>query len=226
MKTDAKRPKYYSPSKDLTEFVAERLQSERISIERTRAGEELTDSETKVLRKLATRKTRILDKVFQQMADLTFFFESIAAYKELQDLFENDLSDLIGLKQETQTSNALSHNQRYPIFFQPDAFRRLVGAVLAVNNDADESFRLSLPYEMQELIHKKMDRVMPTGITFEIAQIMLSDMKRAMAWTKLYASGVKDDDNLGYHRALGYSFRAPIPHRSYVKELESRGRIL
>src|SRR5437870_4796919 len=110
---DSLRLKYYSPSRELVGFITERLQYERLELRKTRAGRELSQADKNLRRKLATDKVRVLDKIFQAMANLSFFFESISAHKELQELFDDDLIDLLGLKQERHESQDLQNGKHY-----------------------------------------------------------------------------------------------------------------
>jgi hypothetical protein len=62
-------------------------------------------------------------------------FKSVATHTELQELFDGDLKDPIGSKQEEQRSTRLSDSNRsYPVFFQPNIFQRLAAAMLARDN--------------------------------------------------------------------------------------------
>ena len=88
--------------------------------------------------KLKRRKNYIVDKVFQSMANLLFFFESIGnvpsstwiritpdkrkrkideigreAHKELQKLFEDDVKDLLGIR----SKNPKDKKQSYAFSF-------------------------------------------------------------------------------------------------------------
>jgi len=95
----------------------------------------------------------------------------------------------------------------------------------AVNVADDKSFRLVLANILQQIIYDKLDRQNHDDITRVIAEVMLSDIRRASAWTNLYSSSVAKDKT-PYHRAIGYSFHPIQTFRSYEYELEHRKKIL
>lgn len=208
--------------------MSKRLQFERMEIEKTRAGAKLSPDEMRLGKRLATSKSRIADKISQEMADITFYFESLAKHKELQELFDNESKDLMGLRQEIQKSiHRTEKGKHYPIYFRPETLQRLITAILAVESEGDESYRLSLLDVLQQIVYSKVVRQKPSNVTDEVTEIMLMDIKRALAWTKLYASNAKvKGDEIGYHRALGYSLRPTYPSRSYTKEIDHYGKIL
>ena len=61
--------------------------------------EGLTNEEKKLDRQLRVDKTRILENIiFPSMVNLTFFLECISNHKDLQNVFDNDLKELFGIK--------------------------------------------------------------------------------------------------------------------------------
>lgn len=216
--------KHYVPSEDITRFFAERLRLERLTLLKEAAETKLSKDEDRLLRRLRTAKSRLLDKVSQEIVDLVFFFESIAAHKELQDIFENDLKELLGVKEYLLVATDPLDGREYRPYFHPETFKRLVSAILTIYAGNDNSYRLVLTDSLQELINDKLRNQKRPDMTEEISNIMLSDIQRAQVWTKLYASGIKKDATQ-YHRAIGYSLRTIYTPRSYESELESHSKI-
>lgn len=267
------RLKYYNPEQGLTDLLWKRLQFERMALEKTRAGETLSVDEVKERRRLATEKVRVLDIIFQSMANLLFFFEWVAGHKELQELFDDDIIDLLGLKLERQESGqfdygktitlknlgketdkaledekgkdqtnlrdgkglapeepekkngSVENEKPYQIFFKPDTFQRLIRAMLATRNSNEQGFRLSLLYIMQQVILEKVERRDIPDDDNSVTAIMLDDLRRAIAWTKLYASEAVMEDT-SYRRAIGHFPNPNYPFRSYVEEFDHYGKIL
>jgi hypothetical protein len=222
---------YYFPSAQIVRYIAERLQYERLELKKKRAGEDLSERDNRFRHKLATDKVRVLDKIFQAMADLSYFLESISAHIELQEIFDDDLKELLGLKIERQKSFEKHNNRQYWITFNPDTLSRLLRAMVAMdkrtpveseNDKSQGDFRLLLPHLLQQVILAKVQRYTMSNSTESVIDIMNDDLARASAWTQLYASRVLDD-KVPYRRAIGYSFRPVISSRSYTEELDSHG---
>src|SRR5688500_1483707 len=100
--TEDDGPKRFTPSEGLIEYMRDRLKLSRQMNEVDAAGEKFSDMIDDQNRSLRTRKVRVLnDIVFQAMADLTFFFQTISVYPELQVVFDNDVKDLLGIRRNT-----------------------------------------------------------------------------------------------------------------------------
>lgn len=97
---DEDAPKRYGPSSEVKEYVLEKLQFLLRERSLKTAGEELDEADKRTDRRLRVTKNRILDRTFQQMADLVFLLESLSSDEELAQLFEDDLKELIGIRYE------------------------------------------------------------------------------------------------------------------------------
>ena len=74
---------------------------------------------------------------------------------------------------------------------------------------------------LQQIVLAKIQQHVGYGTsTNSVDQIMLDDINRAIAWTKLYGSDIEENDT-AYRRAVGYSFQPIISSRSFRDELES-----
>ena len=73
-----------------------RLQREKDKRDPETTAEAFSDKDKRKIRNLDRMKVYILNKhIFQAMANLTFFFESIAESPELQEVFEDDIKELL-----------------------------------------------------------------------------------------------------------------------------------
>ena len=71
-------------------------------------------------------KVKILNRyIFPAMADLTFFFEAIAEYPELQETFANDLKDLLGIRRYDPDKTEYGY-----------MLQSLIGAILILGNES------------------------------------------------------------------------------------------
>jgi hypothetical protein len=100
-RADVEGQKSFDPDSRLIQYMQERLQ---LSVEMEKldaAGEEFSSEINTKDRGLRTKKTRVLDQiVFPAMANLIYFFKSIAVHPELQTIFENDIKDLLGIRRD------------------------------------------------------------------------------------------------------------------------------
>jgi hypothetical protein len=88
----------YVPDKLVVNYMQQKLHFEKKRKSEKLQGRELAeDDEYLALKK---RKTDVLDRIFRSMANLIFFFECMAKHSELDELFDEDIKDLLGIRRE------------------------------------------------------------------------------------------------------------------------------
>ena len=176
----------YQPTQRLVKILQERLQIEQRKDKLTLAGEELSPEEKQHLRYLQKETVRILNEiVFPSMANILYFTEMIAANKELQEIFDDDLKDLLGIRFEQK----YRHKSFSPVI------RRFLDALLTWNKKVDYgNFR----YQIFEIIQYSMlQKIMSLSMDefgMNIANnIVQNDFGRTWMWGELLAKRVEED---------------------------------
>ena len=182
------------PNEELRSYVHEKLEYQ-IALEKLEAAGEsdrrtqLTQSERQVLNKdgsLRTRKVNLLNNViFPSMANLLFFFESVAKYPQLQKVFDSDIRDLVGINRQIQ-------NGKLPPY--ADTFSRLITAMVDLENSARVSeerdyknFRIRLIDELANIVVHAFQHNLSDDFTLDAQQIMMKDVFIAQVWTQSLA---------------------------------------
>jgi hypothetical protein len=185
--------KHFTPSKELVDYMKNRLQIEQKKSELKLRGEELSREDELTERKLRTDKTRILDKIiFQSMANLTYFLQSISKHPNLQSIFEDDLKDLFGIRR----NNPNAQNRGF-------MFAKLMTGIiswdpLAIDPRVKDkrNFRLTLLRILQEGIFHLIMQLTIEEFPAHTAKIISQDLARAVAWIDFYASRVEEDKDI------------------------------
>jgi hypothetical protein len=139
----------YTPSRTLENYFEQRLQLEHLGADDTNAV-----SRNKKIREMNRMKVHILNKiVFPSMANIVYFLETVSKNPELQQVFDDDLKELFGI--------------RYPLEFKDKSYspiiRRLVEAMIFWTEGkneiaAERQERLNeIAAERQELINESAD---------------------------------------------------------------------
>jgi hypothetical protein len=170
--------KGYVPDKLITNYMQDKLLFEKKRDETDLRGKALKDNEAYL--NLKKRKTDVLNKIFTSMANLIFFFESVAEIDDLRSIFENDILDLLGLK------------RNYPEIHRPGyIFSRLINSILLTGKipgreDAVD-FRLLLIDLLQQALTEKISKSLPSVIDREpgAKKNVLDDFDTARAWTRM-----------------------------------------
>jgi hypothetical protein len=125
---EANKIKDYVPHGELIDYIHKRLKLSK-EMETTLTEEREFSSEmNRQDKSLRTKKVRILDEIiFPAMADLVFFFEAVNKEKDLQDIFRNDIEDLLGIKHK--------ESQMYGFMFH-----RLLRSILAIEKANSDPF--------------------------------------------------------------------------------------
>lgn len=163
--------KCYKPSKWLVEYMVERLQLDIRERKEISGGGQIKES-LKLEGNIRVKKIRVLDRIFQDMADLTFFFRAISSHPELEKIFEKDMEDLVGLRHygraflDRDSKAILPTLLLYLVAKEGDNYRKSVISVMlnrALNNLANELSRdLRSPAAVASL-KADLDRVRVLG---------------------------------------------------------------
>lgn len=123
------KAKLIQPSRKLIKYLDETLEAQGIKqqkigkVSKVKAKSISEKQKQKLLRQIRyndEKKVRTLDYLFRSMADLIYFFEFINENPELIDRFDDDIEDLLGLK-EPEPEDWLE---------TPPAFSRFIQAVI------------------------------------------------------------------------------------------------
>jgi hypothetical protein len=127
------------------------------------------------------------------MANLDFFFRAIAEYPKLQDVFENDLKDLLGIRRDPS-------KYEYGYMLQ-----RLLRAVLIIGNEEYDNnaylnykeveFRFKLLDNLQQLIWYKYYPYIAKIFKYnpQLQHTVGSDFSRVLGYTGSLADPVRDE---------------------------------
>lgn len=197
---------YFSPDSRLVKFFIERLHTSRSMNELHARGEDFPRGLNLKNRSLNTKKTRILDQiVFQAMANLTFFFEAISLHPELQEVFENDIKNVLGVRHKS--------TQEYGFMFS-----KLLRSIMLIRDDShveryselerkQGDFRLRLICILQGIVISKAERFLPTVFrNYKSEHIVWDDLARAWAWTEMLAYPVEEEYGIS-HRTFDFDTR-------------------
>ena len=201
--------KDFRPSEELISYLRERLKLSRQMDMIDAAGEVFSAEINAQDRSLRTKKVRVLDDIiFQAMADLTFFFESIVAHSELRVVFDSDIKELLGVRREG--------SQEYGYML-----RRLLRSILIIEEVRDigevrdrdrlhnkqNDYRLRLNHILQGIVFDKMrPYIVDTFHLYEAQHILKDDFRRAWGWTGTLSYGIEERNEGTPHRTFQYDF--------------------
>jgi hypothetical protein len=166
----------YLPDKLVINYVREKLLFDKEKNELKLGGKDLADNDRYA--NLKKRKFNVLDRIFTSMANLMFFFDCIAKYPNLEELFEDDIEDLLGVRRTNQEQiyGYILANLLYSILFVQKK----------QNNNAD--FRLLLPTVLQQIVRNKARQFLTEVFKIQTAsQAVSDDFDRALAWSEMLA---------------------------------------
>ena len=189
--------KHYTPNPHLVDYFKDVLQQNKFikSKRQENAGESQEDNKN-----LPRMKIHYLDKhIFQAMADLMFFFQTIAEYKELQEVYEEDIKDLLGIRR--------AKPNELPYGF---VFVELISVILSLrtreykylNEDEIDTlkikkdYKLKLTYKLQEIVFEKLQQYLTHVFdNLDAQKAVEDDLSRVLGWVGMLASGVSDEHN-------------------------------
>jgi hypothetical protein len=203
------------PSEGLISYLHQRLKLSRQMDKMDAAGEDFSPEINAQDRSLRTKKVRVLDDIiFQAMADLTFFFESIAAHPELLVIFDSDIKELLGVRHEG--------SQEYGFML-----RRLLRSILIIEeerdiggvrdigkvrdkdrlNDKQDDYRLRLNHILQGIVFDKArPYIVDTFDLREVQHVLKEDFSRAWGWTGTLSYGIDERNEGTPRRTFQYDF--------------------
>jgi hypothetical protein len=173
-------PRYFGTSPELKDYLSKRLQISKQMDRIDAAGEEIPREIYASNKSLSTKKVRILNGIiFQAMADLTFFFETIALHPKLQEIFDLDIKDLLGVRHDS--------SQEYGFMIL-----KLLRSILMVEDVQKDykrdDFRLSLNYKILGIVMDKAKPFLPFVFNNVHAEhAVWDDLGKAWAWTRMLA---------------------------------------
>ena len=156
---------------------------------------------------LNVERLRFLDQyIFRSMANLIVFFEHLAKYPELRDVFETDIKELFGYiteldkktytKEQENSDGKIEKVPYFTIYCQENGYnniiRRFMRALLHwdIENDPN-NFRLGLIRDIQYVIFQHMSTIASREFGGDIGgadHIINDDIGRAVSWTTLFSS--------------------------------------
>jgi hypothetical protein len=187
--------KHYTPNVHLVDYFKNILQQNKSKRRQESARKSQEDNKN-----LPRMKVHYLDKhIFQAMADLMFFFQTIAEHKELQEVYEDDIKDLLGIRR------AKPNELQYGFVFV-----ELISVILSLRtreyeylneDEIDTSkikkdYPLKLTYKLQEIIFDKLQQYLNDVFNnLEAQKAVAADLSRVLGWVGMLASNVSDEHN-------------------------------
>ena len=168
----------YRPNTKIVQYLKDRVKMSELLIEKMRSR--FSPEEKNFDDKLRQDKKRLLDNViFPSMANLVIFFEYIAENKELRELFEDDVKELLGFKGQSAK-------------YEDNIITRLLQSILKWDSNNDpNNFRLELISSIQNVLFNKiiplslMDNKLGDSMT---NGIVAPDVGRALLWARNFSS--------------------------------------
>jgi hypothetical protein len=196
-KDSNKKPHCYPPDARLSRYMTQKLIYQQ-ALEKKEAGETLSEKEMEAVKNegsLRSTKSQVLDEIiFPAMANLTFFFESVARNPELQIPFEDDIKELLGVKRMNADSKSSKERKRYGFMF-----RRLVDSMVTHDLKAKPrierrpDYRGKLLHIMQDIVQTEVQHHLPDDLSLDAQMVILQDAHRVSAWTATIAQRIQDD---------------------------------
>ena len=155
------------------------------------AGEDVPKEEkqklNKIKRNLDRRKVDVLDNyIFRSMANLIVFFDNLAQYPELRNIYEEDIKELLGF---------IGQNSKK---YEDNIVTRLLQSILTWDTNREPiNFRLELMSSIQNVIYHKilnltlMDENLGESVTNTIVN---PDVGRALIWCRMFSAKYRQSD--------------------------------
>lgn len=176
--------KYYTPDAQLVHHMRRRLHLANKLQKISGTGQEVSEELEHEKGALSTDKIRILDKIFQAMADITFFFGMIDTRPDIQRIFQDDIKEILGVKRDNP------RNMPYGFMFDI-----LVSGMLLVQFPTGKDFRLRLNEQLQRRIWNKMTLYLRDIFESNTSQNMVTqDFNRVFGWTEMLMFAMEKKD--------------------------------
>lgn len=169
----------YKPDSRIIEYVKDRVKMNRISKSKNRSR--FSKDENNLDTKLRQDKKRLLENViFPSMTNLVSFFDYLAKYQELRDLFEDDVKELLGF---------IGPNAKY----EDNIMSRMLQSIFTWDRKNDrDNFRTELISSIQNVLCSKI-------ISFSIEDekssqlsmtngIVIPDVGRSLLYARMFSS--------------------------------------
>jgi cellulose biosynthesis protein BcsQ len=186
---------YIDPDEHLITYFRKKLEIEGKADIFRNAGKKLPPEIDSQKKSSNVMKAEILKKyIFPAMANLDFFFGAIAEYPKFQEIFEDDIKDLLGIRRYDPGKTDYGY-----------MLQSLLASILIVGNEEYDNktylehrgleFRLKLLHKLQQLIWLKYFPYIPKMFSDnpEVQKIIASDFNRIFGWTGLLAHPVRDE---------------------------------
>ena len=204
--------KSYIPDETLVNFIQDWLHIHKKREQLTKEGRELSSEDKKKLRALDKKKVDYIDKtIFPALANLTYFFEAMAASTRLANGFEDELEEILDPRKSKDAAQFSGNLMRMSSMqFRNNNFARLVDAALSIPMKNYErgkpitDFRIGIMYQLLGVIGDYMDTLLSNE--YSSSQIWHSfhdDFKRMLGWMALLTRTVKDTPK-EYNRKLQF----------------------
>lgn len=193
--------KSYIPDENLVNFIQDWLHIHKKREQFAKEGKELSSEDKKKLRALDKKKVDYIDNmIFPAMANLTYFFEAMAASTRLANGFEDELEELLDPR-KSKAAAAFSGNRMRmsSIQFRHNNFTRLVDAALSIPMKNYEhgkpitDFRVGILYQLLGVVGDYMDRVIYHEYSSsQIWHSFYDDFNKMTGWMALLTRTMKD----------------------------------
>lgn len=193
--------KSYIPDETLVNFIQDWLHIHKKREKLTQEGKELSTEDRKKLRALDKKKVDYIDKtIFPALANLTYFFEAMAASTRLFKGFEDELEEILDPRKSKDAATFSGNRMRMSSMqFRHNNLARLVDAAISIPMKNYErgkpitDFRVGLMYQLLEIVGDNMDAVISNE--YSSSQIWHSfheDFRKMLGWMALLTRTVKD----------------------------------
>lgn len=204
--------KSYIPDDSLVNFIQEWLEIHKKRDALTLEGKRLSKSEVERIRELDRMKVHIIDNIiFPAMANLTYFFEAMAASTRMSIAFEDELAEILDARKSKDAAHFSGEMRFSSMQFRENNFARLVMAMLSIpmkkypQNGSVDDFRIGLMYQMVNVVGDSVDRLLGQEYTMNrIWKSFWEDYSRMLGWIALLTRSLKDEPK-EYGRKIGFS---------------------
>jgi hypothetical protein len=176
----------YMPDTVLVEYIHKRLRYEQAKraerMSENAAGKAENDTNIKDNGPDSRMYNYVMNKViFPSMANILYFLEQVSKHGELQEVFDEDIEELLGLKIPPDKI----HKGYLPAIY------RLLLATVTWNNEKDPTnYRLHVIENMQKICHDRLQNIayLDGSKGPDMARLIGSDIGRAWTWAQVFAS--------------------------------------
>jgi hypothetical protein len=213
--------KYYNPSPKFIKYLQEQLHSKEERNSDQMAGDKgsITHKTNKKDRgRIATKKSRYLDHVFQAFADILYFLEFIEQnYDKLHDTFDDDLKQLFGYfddRDPNKGGRKASGRDNIDIHHSNPPLKRFVDALLLLNTNVHTNPTDFRTFLLVILIDKSL-QALYDRYSGDEKYFISDDCRRVRFWAKYLESQSRDVAGLSNKR-IAYGPYLPRSHRFYT----------